>query len=83
MPGCVWPIHFQRSKRPLGMHVFWTNSHDHPKLVGEPVRYTLANLGREFLPKGGPQGVSLLRRKLGESVGNLARSNETLARMEG
>ena len=35
------------------------------KLVGKPVRQPLANLGRGSPPKGGPQRVSLLRRKIG------------------
>ena len=40
------------------------------KLVGYPVRQPLANLGLNSLLKGGPQGVFLLWRKLGEPIGN-------------
>ena len=42
-------------------------------LVGKPIGQPLVDRGRDSLPKGGPQGVSLLRRKLGEPNGNPVR----------
>jgi len=45
------------------------------KLGGKRVRQPFANLRRDSLPKSGPQGVSLFRRKLGEPVGNPVRKS--------